>query len=177
MVDRLVVQLQDLVSALRPSKDPDVKNEIKTAKHCIQDADKLKQVWKPRHWFEQSTLYFAYANLSSLSTCFAVCLWQHPNRSIVLIRTTLYNKRLNRCKSHTCTNLLFATEFGDQLLKQRRLTVSSAAFSLSKANIQFCIVLFRFISFQVWVLILRVKGLRVSLFTTTTSPTSPTSWT
>lgn len=44
MVDRLVVQLQDLVSDLRSSKDPVVKNEIKTAKHFIQDADKLKQV-------------------------------------------------------------------------------------------------------------------------------------
>ena len=44
-----MVQLQDLVSELRPCKDPDVKNEIKTAKHCIQDADKLKQVWKPPH--------------------------------------------------------------------------------------------------------------------------------
>ena len=49
MVDRLVVQLQDLVSALRPCKDPDIKNEIKTAKQCIQDADKLKQVWKSQH--------------------------------------------------------------------------------------------------------------------------------
>ena len=48
MVDRLVVQLQDLVSDLRNCKDPVVKNEIKTAKHCIQDADKLKQVWKPQ---------------------------------------------------------------------------------------------------------------------------------
>lgn len=47
MVDRLVVQLQDLVSELRPSKDPDVKSEIKTAKHFVQDADKLKQVCKP----------------------------------------------------------------------------------------------------------------------------------
>lgn len=47
MVDRLVVQLQDLVNELRSSKDPDVKNETKTAKHFIQDADKLKQVWKP----------------------------------------------------------------------------------------------------------------------------------
>ena len=44
MVDRLVVQLQDLISELRLSKDADVKNEIKTAKHFIQDADKLKQV-------------------------------------------------------------------------------------------------------------------------------------
>ena len=44
MVDRLVVQLQDLISELRLSKDADVKNEIKTAKHYIQDADKLKQV-------------------------------------------------------------------------------------------------------------------------------------
>ena len=44
MVDRLVVQLQDLISELRLSKDTDVKNEIKTAKHYIQDADKLKQV-------------------------------------------------------------------------------------------------------------------------------------
>lgn len=44
MVDRLVVQLQDLVSALRTSKDPDVKNEIKTANNFIQDADKLKQL-------------------------------------------------------------------------------------------------------------------------------------
>ena len=44
MVDRLVVQLQDLISDLRLSKDTDVKNEIKTAKHYIQDADKLKQV-------------------------------------------------------------------------------------------------------------------------------------
>ena len=44
MVDRLVVQLQDLVSALRSSQEPNVKNEIKTAKNYIQDADKLKQV-------------------------------------------------------------------------------------------------------------------------------------
>ncbi|XP_078365428.1 uncharacterized protein LOC144649735 isoform X2 [Oculina patagonica] len=44
MVDRLVVQLQDLVNELRSSKDPDVKNETKTAKHFIQDADKLKQL-------------------------------------------------------------------------------------------------------------------------------------
>lgn len=44
MVDRLVVQLQDLISELRLSKDADVKNEIKTAKQFIQDADKLKQV-------------------------------------------------------------------------------------------------------------------------------------
>lgn len=39
-----MVQLQDIVSVLRSSKDPDVKNEIKTVKHYIQDADKLKQV-------------------------------------------------------------------------------------------------------------------------------------
>lgn len=44
MVDRLVVQLQDLVSALRSSQEPNVKNEIKTAKNYIQDADKLKQL-------------------------------------------------------------------------------------------------------------------------------------
>ena len=44
MVDRLVVQLQDLVSALRSSQEPNVKNEINTAKNYIQDADKLKQV-------------------------------------------------------------------------------------------------------------------------------------
>ena len=44
MVDRLVVQLQDVVSALRSSQEPNVKNEIKTAKNYIQDADKLKQV-------------------------------------------------------------------------------------------------------------------------------------
>ena len=46
MVDRLVVQLQDLISDLRLSKDTDVKNEMKTAKNYIQDADKLKQVRK-----------------------------------------------------------------------------------------------------------------------------------
>ena len=39
-----MVQLQDLISDLRVSNDTDVKNEIKTAKHYIQDADKLKQV-------------------------------------------------------------------------------------------------------------------------------------
>lgn len=49
MVDRLVVQLQDLMSALRPCRDPDVKTEIRTAKHYIQDADKLKQVWTAYH--------------------------------------------------------------------------------------------------------------------------------
>ena len=46
MVDRLVVKLQDLISDLRLSNGTDVKNEIKTAKNYIQDADKLKQVHK-----------------------------------------------------------------------------------------------------------------------------------
>ena len=44
MVDRLVVQLQDLISELRLSKDTDTQNEIKAAKNYVQDADKLKQV-------------------------------------------------------------------------------------------------------------------------------------
>lgn len=44
MVDQLTVQLQDLISELRLSKDTDVQNEIKTAKNYVQDADKLKQV-------------------------------------------------------------------------------------------------------------------------------------
>ena len=44
MVDQLTVQLQDLISELRLSKDTDAQNEIKTAKNYVQDADKLKQV-------------------------------------------------------------------------------------------------------------------------------------
>lgn len=44
MVDRLVVQLQDLISELRLSKDTDTQNEIKAAKNYVQDADKLKQL-------------------------------------------------------------------------------------------------------------------------------------
>ena len=44
MVDHLTVQLQDLISELRLSKDTDAQNEIKTAKNYVQDADKLKQV-------------------------------------------------------------------------------------------------------------------------------------
>ena len=39
-----MVQLQDLMSGLRHSKDPNVQNELKAAKHYVQDADKLKQV-------------------------------------------------------------------------------------------------------------------------------------
>ncbi|XP_074615858.1 F-actin-uncapping protein LRRC16A-like [Acropora palmata] len=44
MVDQLTVQLQDLISELRLSKDTDAQNEIKTAKNYVQDADKLKQL-------------------------------------------------------------------------------------------------------------------------------------
>ncbi|XP_048577148.1 F-actin-uncapping protein LRRC16A isoform X2 [Nematostella vectensis] len=43
-VDRLIVQLQDMVNGLRGCTDPDVEEKVSKAKRYIQDADKMKQL-------------------------------------------------------------------------------------------------------------------------------------
>ena len=44
MVDKLIVQLQDMARVLRNSPDEVVQIELLEARKCINDADKVKQV-------------------------------------------------------------------------------------------------------------------------------------
>jgi nitrate/nitrite-specific signal transduction histidine kinase len=65
-VDRLIVQLQDNIHALRLSDDENIKKEISIAKQYIQDADKLKQLLLKFHLCtDDSDVEAEFAQLST----------------------------------------------------------------------------------------------------------------